>query len=48
MALPVLFEWHAAAGSRFAALALETAESQRRHTNEDFHFSDIDYTFSAR
>jgi hypothetical protein len=27
---------------------LETAESQRRHTNEDFHFSDIDYTFSAR
>jgi uncharacterized protein DUF4145 len=25
----------------------ETAESQRRHTNEDFHYSDIDYTFSA-
>ena len=26
---------------------LETAESQGRHTNEDFNFSDIDYTFSA-
>jgi hypothetical protein len=26
---------------------LETAEPQRRHTNEDFNLSDIDYTFSA-
>ena len=25
----------------------ETAESRRRHTDEDFHFSDIDYTFSG-
>jgi hypothetical protein len=26
---------------------LETAESQRRHTDEDFTFFDIDYTFSG-
>ena len=26
---------------------LETLESKLRHSDEDFHFSDIDYTFSA-